>query len=285
MHNVEQPEIVRVVENQSTDVTMIRLSRLAVGMVFRGVKIVHHNDHCTKINPGMLFLLDQGVHYIEHRADEDGFEQVVFYISESELQNIILNLSSIHAVDCHSSHSCDECRHHNFVVERPSAMVADLFRAVHNSCRLKEFRQDKVTHMLRLSELVYQIFSGEDSCLRSHLAAGADMYNAQFARQIYDSIFADTSIERLAEQTNRSLTSFKKEFYRQFDTSPHKWFVTQRLERAKILLLSTTKTISEIGADCAFTNISHFIKLFKSRYHTTPALYRKHNNAKKQYPH
>ena len=80
MHNVEQPEIVRVVENQSTDVTMIRLSRLAVGMVFRGVKIVHHNDHCTKINPGMLFLLDQGVHYIEHRADEDGFEQVVFYI-------------------------------------------------------------------------------------------------------------------------------------------------------------------------------------------------------------
>jgi AraC-like DNA-binding protein len=154
-------------------------------------------------------------------------------------------------------------------------MVADLFRAVHNSCRLKEFRQDRVTHMLRLSELVYQIFSGEDSCLRSHLAAGSDMYNAQFARHIYDSIFVDTSIERLAEQTNRSLTSFKKEFYRQFDTSPHKWFVTQRLERAKVLLLSTIKTISEIGSDCAFTNISHFIKLFKSRYNITPALYRK----------
>ena len=36
MYNVEQPEIVRVVENQSSDVTMVKLSRLAIGVVFRG---------------------------------------------------------------------------------------------------------------------------------------------------------------------------------------------------------------------------------------------------------
>jgi AraC-like DNA-binding protein len=34
-------------------------------------------------------------------------------------------------------------------------------------------------------------------------------------------------------------------------------------------------TISEIGAQCAFTNISHFIKLFKRHYKTTPAALRK----------
>ena len=205
MYNVEQPEIVRVVENQSSDVTMVKLSRLAIGVVFRGEKIIHHNDHCTRVLPGMLFMLDQGIHYIEHRIDEDSFEQVVFYISEAELQNIILTLSSNHSVDCHSNHSCDECRHHNFVVTKPSSMVADLFKAVHNSCRLKEFRQDRVTHMLRLSELVYQIFSGEDNCLRSHLAAGADMYNAQFARHIYDSIFVDTERRGIPTQSACSL--------------------------------------------------------------------------------
>ena len=137
--------------------------------------------------------------------------------------------------------------------------------------------------MLRLSELVYQIFSGEDSCLRSHLAAGSDMYNAQFARHIYDSIFVDTSIERLAEQTNRSLTSFKKEFSRAFDTSPHKWFIEQRLQLAKTLLYTSDKTVSEIGNHCTFTNTSHFIRLFKQRFNITPyALKKQIGKARKE---
>ncbi|MBQ5843935.1 MAG: AraC family transcriptional regulator, partial [Alistipes sp.] len=37
----------------------------------------------------------------------------------------------------------------------------------------------------------------------------------------------------------------------------------------------TNMTISEVGISCAFTNISHFIKLFKQRFHTTPAVLRK----------
>jgi AraC-like DNA-binding protein len=79
----------------------------------------------------------------------------------------------------------------------------------------------------------------------------------------------------LAELTNRSLTSFKKEFKRLFNASPHRWIVEQRLDRAKIMLASTSRTVSEIGAECAFANISHFIKLFKHRYNETPASFRR----------
>jgi AraC-like DNA-binding protein len=50
----------------------------------------------------------------------------------------------------------------------------------------------------------------------------------------------------------------------------------QEEQRAKILLFSTNLTISEIGNQCAFTNISHFIKLFKQRYGDTPAALRRH---------
>ena len=97
----------------------------------------------------------------------------------------------------------------------------------------------------------------------------------QFVNTVYDNIFNDISIEGLAEQTHRSLTSFKKEFRRIFDTSPHHWIIEQRLDRARILLSSTSRTVSEIGAECGFSNISHFIKLFKQRYRRTPASFRK----------
>ncbi len=35
---------------------------------------------------------------------------------------------------------------------------------------------------------------------------------------------------------------------------------------------------SEIGVECAFSNISHFIKLFKLRYKETPAAFRRRHS-------
>lgn len=55
---------------------------------------------------------------------------------------------------------------------------------------------------------------------------------------------------------------------------PHRWFIRQRLMRSRLLLISTSKSISEIGVECAFPNTSHFIKLFKKEYGCTPAIYR-----------
>ena len=83
------------------------------------------------------------------------------------------------------------------------------------------------------------------------------------------SLFPDGSECWLA-QTNRSLTSFKKEFKGIFGMPPHRWIVEKRLERARMLLISTNKTVSEVGTECGFANISHFIKLFKRRFGTTP---------------
>lgn len=44
--------------------------------------------------------------------------------------------------------------------------------------------------------------------------------------------------------------------------------------QARLLLISTSKSISEIGVECTFPNTSHFIKLFKKEYGSTPAIYR-----------
>jgi AraC-like DNA-binding protein len=106
----------------------------------------------------------------------------------------------------------------------------------------------------------------------------SDIDSGQFVNTIYDNVFNDISIEMLAEMTNRSLTSFKKEFKRLFNAPPHRWIIEQRLDRARILLASTSRTVSEIGVECAFSNISHFIKLFKLRYKETPAAFRRRHS-------
>jgi AraC-like DNA-binding protein len=44
--------------------------------------------------------------------------------------------------------------------------------------------------------------------------------------------------------------------------------------QSRLLLISTSKSISEIGNECTFPNTSHFIKLFKKEFGCTPAIYR-----------
>ena len=268
-------DVVKVIETTNQGVRSINLSRVAIGYVLRGRKVLYHNDRGIEINEGEMFILGLGVHYEENVALTETFEQILFYVTPQTLQQVIISLSSNYGVSCESKHSCERCRYATLLVAHPTLAQRDFFNGVNQSFRRSDFRNDSVDRRIKLNELIYLILSGNDECLRSMLISCADIVNGQFAREVYNNLFNDVTIETLARKTNRSLTSFKKEFRRQFAVPPHKWLIDQRLQRAKILLMSTNLTISEIGAECSFSNISHFIKLFKLRFHDTPASMRR----------
>lgn len=48
-----------------------------------------------------------------------------------------------------------------------------------------------------------------------------------------------------------------------------------RCSRAAELLVTTDRTVLEIASDCGFNNLSHFYHLFRRRYGTSPARYRR----------
>ena len=256
-------------------VVTLDLSRTAIGMVMKGKKVLHHNDKTTEISTNNLFILSPGIHYEENMLDNGIYEQVLFYLSAEVLQKLLIVLSENFGIAIDNKHSCANCRANNFCITDAPPTIALLFNSVSQCFAREEYRQSRAMHFIKLADLVLMILLSNDLCFINKLLSGADMATAQFTGKVYDNMFNDISIEQLAEQTNRSLTSFKKEFKRQFECPPHQWFVEKRLQHAKLLLHSTSMTISEIGNRCAFSNISHFIKLFKRQYKTTPAAMRK----------
>ena len=162
---------------------------------------------------------------------------------------------------------------------------ADVARRIANIRGVAKLREAKMREIaetaenIKMTELVYLIVSHDECCLRSKILGNIDTAKENFEQLMYDHIFDDVSIDELAALCNRSLTSFKKEFKRVFLMPPHQWFIRQRLMHARMLLISTSKSISQIGSECAFPNTSHFIKLFKKEYGMTPANYRSRHNA------
>ena len=269
-------DVVKIIERENSGVRSLSLTRMAVGYVLSGTKYIYHNDRSYPIGEGSIFVLDAGFHYEENIIAENGrFEQITFFISPQTLQQVIFGLNINYGLSFSSRHACTSCISRNFASCKAPTPLRNFFVGIDLSLCNSGLLHNDVGQRIKLNELIYLVLSDEDGCIKRKVLRSSDADSGHFVNIIYENIFNDISIEHLAELTNRSLTSFKKEFKRLFNAPPHRWIIEQRLDRAKIMLASTSRTVSEIGLECAFTNISHFIKLFKHRYNDTPASFRR----------
>ncbi len=92
-----------------------------------------------------------------------------------------------------------------------------------------------------------------------------------FQEIIQNNLFENLNIENLAFLANMSLSSFKRKFSSVYGTSPNKYIISKRLEKAQRLIRTTDLSISEIAYDCGFSDVGYFSKTFKKNYNILPS--------------
>ena len=274
MQVVQAIGAVKVSNRTSVGIRTLNIKQKVVGMVLRGTKKVYHDDRVTIAEAGDIFLLNEGLHHIEECADNQLFEQILFYITAEELHKHIVTLIQQYQLECFTTHHCRKCQSNNFVVSKPNKSLSEFFSSINNTFNSTNSQIGEHLRQMRTIELVYHILCSGDGCLKNQLLQGADIDRVKFMGCIYDHILKECTVESLAAATHRSPTSFKKEFRRYFHTSPHKWFINQRLQIAHTMLLSTDQTVEQIGNYCCLHNPSHFISRFRERYNMTPKVFR-----------
>lgn len=80
----------------------------------------------------------------------------------------------------------------------------------------------------------------------------------------------NVSLERFAYLTGRSLSSFKRDFVKIFNTTPSHWLTQKRLEEAYFLIEKKDKKPSDIYLDLGFEDLSHFSFAFKKLFGFAP---------------
>jgi AraC-like DNA-binding protein len=95
-----------------------------------------------------------------------------------------------------------------------------------------------------------------------------------FKQIIESNLFYHFSTEELAVMTNLSLSSFKREFKKNYDDSPASYIRNKRLEKSAELLRISEERITDIAFDCGFNDLATFSKLFHDKYNTSPSNYR-----------
>ena len=270
----QQPMIVRYIQQDRTGIQAHNFTRHSIGYIVHGKKFIYYGDQCCEIPQGNLFYLGTGNRYIEDVPEPDkNFEQIVFYYTPAQLSKVLNTLSTTYQLHISNESVSAECAHLPHASCQATPAMRNFFGTVSQFLRDDMFA-DPTAEMLKISELMYLILSQDGCCLKNKILNNMDLMKESFEQTIQNYIFSDISIEELASKCNRSLTSFKKEFRKHFFEPPHKWFIRQRLMHSRLLLISTNKSVSEIGNECNFPNTSHFIKLFKKEYGLTPSHYR-----------
>lgn len=77
-------------------------------------------------------------------------------------------------------------------------------------------------------------------------------------------------MEKFGYLTGRSLTTFKRDFKKAFQTTPQKWLTDKRLELAHYQIREKQRKPSEVYLEIGFENLSHFGYAFKKRFGYAP---------------
>lgn len=129
--------------------------------------------------------------------------------------------------------------------------------------------------VLKLKEIILLLSQTQDAetiqVILSQLFSPAQY---SFKQIIEANLFSPAGVEDLAQKTNLSVSSFKREFKKLYSDSPASYIKTKRLERAAELLVVSDERISDIAFDCGFNDLGNFTKSFHDKYSSTPTHYR-----------
>ncbi len=78
------------------------------------------------------------------------------------------------------------------------------------------------------------------------------------------------TLERFAFLTGRSLSSFKRDFFKTFNLTPGIWLTKKRLDEAYFLIHKQHQKPTEIYMDLGFEDLSHFSYAFKKQFGKAP---------------
>ena len=95
-----------------------------------------------------------------------------------------------------------------------------------------------------------------------------------FKTIIQHNLYANLSLEELAQLSHLSLSSFKRKFKEVFDESPKKYIARKKVERAAELLKLKELRVSDVAYDVGFDSLSTFNRNFNNIYGISPSEYR-----------
>ncbi len=155
-----------------------------------------------------------------------------------------------------------------------NAIIKDYFESVQTFFdHATGLSEEMLIH--KLKEIILLLSNIDENAVKEIMGALFQKRNFDFKEVIETHICSEISINELAQLTNRSLSTFKRDFQALYNETPNNYIIRKRLERTATMFKISDEPISQIAFDSGFKSLSHFNRIFKAKYKMTPTAFRK----------
>ena len=236
--------------------------------VVEGKKIWHIPGKSYEMTEGKCIFEKKGAHIIEQFFDST-FCVVIFFLSDSFIKETILSIQASKLKISTQEYSSPISEIH----------ADDSLHAFFNSV-VPYFldHQDASKELLELKfrELILNVISNpRNQELKNYFCSLLnDSYAESLRKTMEEDFHSNLGLDEFARLCGRSLSAFKRDVEELYNTTPGRWLLNRRLQHARLLIGSSSLSVSEIAFECGFENNSHFSRAFKEHFGAAPVNFR-----------
>jgi AraC-like DNA-binding protein len=231
--------------------------------VMEGRKIWHTPNGSYDLQPPKCVFVRKGACIVEQFFDAK-FCLIMFFIPDDFIIDVLKSKANkISAVS----------KNYLPVIPIPGSYATDTFFHSMMPYFDQGHEPDRSLLELKFRELILSISDNpENNELLSYFSALMnEPQQVSLARIIDENFRFNLKLEDYAKLCCRSLSAFKRDFVKVYNTSPAKWLLSKRLDHARNLLINTGKNVSDAAYESGFENASHFSRSFRDRFGMSPA--------------
>lgn len=221
----------------------------------------------------ILYIKKNCSYFFSNTPIDNMYEEVEFIFTKEELTMIMNNFTIKYGYEL-SAINTPEGQNETIISQNADKSLTSYFETLIQLIKDEFIYSSKQVEWVKRAEFIFHVINSNTKYICHNTLYDIKFSKENFIKIVNDNIYNKVTLTELAEMCEMSLSSFKKDFIAHFNVPPHRWFISQRLSHARFLLISTNKEIREIATECCFDNISHFIKLFKSKFDDTPLTFR-----------
>ncbi len=122
---------------------------------------------------------------------------------------------------------------------------------------------------LKITEAI-SILRTIDKSIDNILANFEEPHKIDLSNFMEKNFMFNMPLEKFGYLTGRSLTTFKRDFHKIYNTTPQRWLTQKRLKLAHYELVEKNRKPVEVYLETGFENLSHFSYAFKKQFGLTP---------------
>ncbi|WP_317899892.1 AraC family transcriptional regulator [Aurantibacillus circumpalustris] len=225
-------------------------------------------EHGTTIaSAGQTFYIKKGAHII-HQYYKEKFCLLLFFVKD-EFKNLLqMDYSKL-------SPSLEKENKPVILYEiKDDPWIKNYFQSI-LSYFLADMSPSSSLLEIKFREFMHVLAQNKDNhAILRHLISEGGNDELKFREIMTSNYMYNLGLEDYANLCSKSLSSFKRTFEKMFGTTPGKWLLESRLQRAASLLTHSDLSITQVAFESGFEDLSHFSRSFKIRFKIAPLKYR-----------